>query len=111
MPLYLLNLPDPDAARGADRSFAFTAAGPEGFADELQAALRSDTLFQRWRAAQPDPDAVPESLAATDPNAQVIGRQQHLAVLLEARTTLSGEVLRHRMRLLAGGGWTLNDVR
>lgn len=111
MPLYLINLPDPDAARGGDSAFAFTAASPDGFASELQDALRGDGLFQRWRNAQPDPDAVPDSLAAADPGAQVTGRQQHLAILLEAKTDLPGEVLRHRMRLLAGSGWTLNDVR
>lgn len=111
MPLYLLNLPEPDKARGPDAALSFQSTSPDGFAAELADALRSDALFQRWKAAQPDPDAVPESLGAVDPGASVTGRQQHMSVLLEAKTTLPGDVLRQRMRLLAGGHWTLNDVR
>lgn len=111
MPLYLLNLPEPDLARGDDPDLAFAAAGPDAFAAALQDALRHDRLFERWKAKQADPDAVPEALGVTDPAASVTGKQQHLAILLEARTTLPGEVVKHRMRLLAGSGWTLNDVR
>ena len=111
MPLYLLNLPEPDHARGDDPDLAFAVSGPENFAAALQEALRHDGLFERWKAKQPDPDAVPDALGATDPSASVTGKQQHLAILLEARTALSGDVVRHRMRLLAGSGWTLNDVR
>lgn len=111
MPSYLLNLPDPELARGDDPKLSFTAEGPDGLAAELQDALRSDALFQRWKAMQPDPDAVPDALGATDPAATVSGKQQHLEILLTARTSLSGEIVRHRMRLLAGKHWTLNDVR
>jgi hypothetical protein len=111
MPSYLLNLPNPELARGEDPQLSFTAEGPDGLAAELQAALRSDALFQRWKAMQPDPDAVPDALGATDPGASVTGKQQHLEIMLTARTTLSGEIVRHRMRLLAGRHWTLNDVR
>jgi hypothetical protein len=103
MPLYLLNLPEPEKARGPDADLSFSASSPDGFASELAEALRGDGLFQRWKAKQPDPDSVPESLGATDPGA--------MSVLLEARTALPGDVLRQRMRLLAGGHWTLNDVR
>lgn len=111
MPLYLLNLPDPEKARGEDPQLSFSAEGPDGLAAELQHALRTDVLFERWKATQPDPDAVPEALGATDPAASVSGKQQHLEILLQARTTLGGEIVRHRMRLLAGRNWTLNDVR
>jgi hypothetical protein len=111
MPMYLLNLPEPEKARGPDGDLSFTASSPDGFAGELAEALRSDGLFQRWKAKQPDPDSVPESLGATDPGASVTGKQQHMSILLEAKTALPGDVLRQRMRLLAGGNWTLNDVR
>lgn len=111
MPLYLLNLPIPENARGHDADLAFAASSAEGFAEELQDALSSGRLFERWKSKQPDPDAVPDSLGATDPDASVSGKQQHLAILLEARTELPGEIVRHRMRLLAGSHWTLNDVR
>lgn len=111
MPLYLLNLPNPEHARGDDAELAFTAASAEGFAEELQDALSNDRFFERWKAKQPDADAVPDSLGAVDRDATVSGKQQHLAILLKARTTLPGEIIRHRMRLLAGSHWTLNDVR
>ena len=111
MPRYLLALPEPENARGPDPRFAFGASSAEGFAAELQDALRSDDLFQRWKATQPDPDAVPDALGATDAGADVTGEQQDLKIRLDARTSLPGEVLKHRLRLLAGSAWTLNDVR
>mgnify|MGYP001484284706 CR=1 FL=1 len=111
MPLYLLNLPNPEHARGDDAELAFTASSADSFAEQLQDALSSDQLFKRWKAKQADPDAVPDSLGAIDTDAVVSGKQQHLAILLQARTHLPGEILKHRMRLLAGSHWTLNDVR
>lgn len=111
MPIrYYLSLPDPDAARGSDPAFAFRARGAEGLAQELQQALRSDGLFQRWRAAQEDPDAVDPALGATDPAAGVQGQQHDLHIDLVVTTTLPGRVLKQRLRLLAGGHWTLTDV-
>ena len=107
---YYISLPDPAKARGNDPAFAFTAQGGAGFAEQLQDALRSDGLFERWRAAQEDPDAVDPSLGATDPAATVSGRQDDLHVDLVATTTLPGSVLKHRLRLLAGSGWELRDV-
>jgi hypothetical protein len=111
MPLYLLNLPEPELARGADPALSFASDSAEGFAAELQAALRGDGLFERWKAAQPDPEAVSDALAATDPQATVTGSQAHLKILLKASTSLPGEVLKHRLRLLAGNNWSLADVR
>lgn len=111
MPIrYYLSLPDPDAARGSDPAFAFRAHGAEGLAQELQQALRSDALFQRWRAAQEDPDAVDPALGATDPAASVQGQQHDLHIDLIATTTIPGRVLKQRLRLLAGSRWTLTDV-
>lgn len=107
---YYLSLPDPHKARGSDSAYAFTAQGADGFAEQLQAALRSDALFERWRAAQEDPDAVEPALGATDPEATVHGQQDHVHVDLVVTTTLPGAVLKHRLRLLAGSHWELRDV-
>jgi hypothetical protein len=110
MTRYYLSLPDPQKARGGDPACSFNAQGAEAFAAQLQDALRSDALFERWRAAQDDPDAVDPALGATDPAATVQGRQNDLHVDLIATTSIPGNVLKHRMRLLAGSGWELRDV-
>lgn len=107
---YFISLPDPSkAAIGGE--FGFRAHGASGFAEELQDALRSDGLFERWRNAQDEPDEVDPSLGATDPSASVSGEQDDLHIDLVATTSLPGEILRHRMRLLAGSAWQLRDVR
>lgn len=107
---YHLRLPDPAAARGPDARFAFRAASAEGLAQELQDALQSAALFERWRDAQDEPDDVDTSLGAVDALASVTGEQRDLAVLLVARTALPGAVFKHRLRLLAGNHWELRDV-
>jgi hypothetical protein len=108
---YYLRLPEPAKARGTDVAFAFKSEGAEGFASELQQALRSTDLFERWRARQEDPDAVDPSLGATDAEATVTGEQHDLSIDLVATTSLPGGVFKHRLRLLAGNGWQLRDVR
>lgn len=107
---YYLRLPEPTKARGTDVALAFHSEGADGLAAELQQALRTDELFQRWRSRQEDPDAVDASLGATDPDATVTGEQNDLAIDLVARTSLPGGVFKHRLRLLAGSGWQLRDV-
>lgn len=107
---YYLSLPDPQRAHGPDAELAFHAHGADAFAEELQQALRTDVLFERWRDKQPDPDAVDASLAVTDPAATVTGSQRDLRIDLVATTTIPGNVLKQRMRVLAGNGWTLTDV-
>lgn len=107
---YYITLPDGARARGSDPNFSFTAQGAEAFAEQLQAALRERTLFERWRGSQDDPDDVDESLGATDPAATVTGEQDDLHIDLVVTTTIPGTVLKHRLRLLAGSGWTLRDV-
>ena len=49
-------------------------------------------------------------LAAVDPDAVVTGQMDDLHVDLQAVTKLSGDVLKHRLRLLAGPHWQLRDV-
>ena len=110
MTRYYLSLPDPRLARGADADTSFSANGAGEFAAQLQEALRSTGLFDRWRMRQDDPDAVDQALSATDPDATVTGEQHDLRIDLVATTSLSGSILRHRLRLLAGDGWQLRDV-
>lgn len=107
---YHLRLPDPALARGPIPALAFQSSGAEGLAEELQNALRSTSLFKRWKALQDDPDAVSDGLGVCDPAAVVIGEQDDLSVRLEATTVLPGEVFKHRLRLLAGSHWELRDV-
>jgi len=111
MTQYHISLPDPAKARGTDGELAFTAHGAEGFAEQLQDALRSRTLFDRWRGKQPDPDAVEDQWGATDPQATVTGEQKDLRINLVATTSIDSDVFKQRMRLLAGHNWELRDVR
>jgi hypothetical protein len=107
---YYLRLPDAKLARGPDPALAFHSESAEGFAAELQSALRTTALFEKWKSAQPDPDEVDDSLAMTDPDAQVTGEQSDLHVDLVATTSLPGAVFKHRLRVLAGSHWQLRDV-
>ncbi len=110
MPRYFITIPDSGKLASAGE-FAFRSVGAEGLAEELQAALRGDALFQRWVATQDDPDGVDPRLAATDPSATVEGRQDDLHIDLIIDSALNGEAFKHRMRLLAGSHWQLRDVR
>ena len=107
---YYITLPDGARARGADPDLSFRSQGAEGFASELQAALRGDELFQRWRAQQDDPDNVDPALGATDPGATVEGQQDAMHIDLVVTTGIPGNILKQRLRLLAGSGWELRDV-
>ena len=111
MPIrYYISLKHPEKARGSDAAFSFSAHGAAEFAAQLQDALRTDGLFQRWRQAQPDPDAVDAGLGASDPAATVAGEQHDLQIDLIAITSIAGSVFKHRLRLLAGNAWELRDV-
>ena len=77
----------------------------------MQTALTGTNLFDRWKAQQKDADEADEAMAATDPAATVTGEQSDLKIDLVVDTTLPGEVLRQRLRLLAGSGWQLRDVK
>jgi hypothetical protein len=108
---YYLTLPDAGRARGSDADTAFHAQGADAHAQELQDAYRSEDLFERWRMKQADPDAVDPALGATDPSAVVSGQQRDLQVDLVATTSIPGPVFKQRLRLLAGSGWKLTDVK
>lgn len=108
---YYFRLSDPKQAGDRDPDFAFRSQGAEGQALELQDALRNDALFQRWRARQDEPDDVDPGLGVTDPQASVEGQQRDLHIELAVTTAIPGSILKHRLRLLAGNGWTLRDVK
>jgi len=108
---YYIAVADLKQARGADPRFAWTGIDPQDFAAALQRALRSDELFDQWRAVQDDPDAVDESIAASDPQATVSARVADLHTDVELVTDLPMRVVRHRLNLLIGANWTLRDMR
>jgi hypothetical protein len=107
---YQIRLPDPAQARGSEPALAFNAHGAAAFAEQLQDALRTPALFERWRALQPEPDEVDASLGVTDPAASVSGEQRDLSINLVALTTIPGDILQHRLRLLAGNRWEMRNV-
>ncbi|WP_421569266.1 hypothetical protein [Stenotrophomonas sp. PD6] len=111
MSQYFISLPDPSKARGNDSDLSFHSQSAAGFAEELQEALQTTQLFDRWRAKQPDPDAVESQWGATDPAATVTGEQKDLRINLVATTTINSDVFKERLRLLAGHHWELRDVR
>ena len=86
---YYISLPDPARARGTDAGLAFRAQGAEAFAAELQEALRSDGLFERWRAQQDDPDAVDPALGATDADAVIVRSRSRSCAASSARSSRS----------------------
>ncbi|WP_256777324.1 MULTISPECIES: hypothetical protein [unclassified Stenotrophomonas] len=108
---YHISLPDPSKARGNDPDLSFRSQGAAGFAEELQDALRSTVLFDKWRAKQPDPDAVEAQWGAADPSATVTGSQDDLRINLVATTRIDSDVFKQRLRMLAGHHWELRDVR
>lgn len=111
MARYFLTLPDPATARGSEPSLSFTAHSADGFAAELEAALRTPILFERWRNLQPEPDAIDATLGVVDAAAKVQGKQRSLSIDLEVDTCLPGPIVRTRLRWLAGSNWQLRDVR
>jgi len=107
---YYIRLPTPAAARGSNAALSFHSESAEGFAAELEQALRTTVLFDRWRDQQDDPEGVEPGLAATDPGATVTGAQQDLAIDLVVTTRLPGDLFKMRLRWLAGSHWQLRDV-
>lgn len=107
---YFITLPDPAAARGSDPDLASSAHGADAFAREVQDALTSPVLFERWRDKQDEPDDVDPRLGEIDPSASVRGEQSDLKIDLVIETTLPGNILQQRLRWLMGNAWRLRDV-
>jgi hypothetical protein len=107
---YFLSIENLAQARGQIDELSFQGNAPESFAAQLQAALREPTLWERWRALQPDPDAVDPALGASDPAATVQATQKDLHTDIVVTTNLPHTVLKHRLGLLVGSHWRLHDV-
>lgn len=108
---YYLSIADLAHARGNDPRFAYNGAGPNDFAAAVQQSLRGSDLFDRWRNAQADPDAVDSSLAVTDASAEVTAKVADLHTDVDLVTDLPMSVVRHRLSLLIGSTWQLRDMR
>jgi hypothetical protein len=107
---YYFSIDDLARARGKINELSFQGSSPDSFAALLQAALREPALWERWRAMQPDPDAVDPALGASDPNASARATQSNLHTDLVVTTSLPHAVLKHRLGLLIGAHWSLHDV-
>ena len=108
---YFLSIADLARARGADPALSYNGAGPGDFAKALQDALRSSALFERWRAAQPDPDEVDASLGVIDAQAQVSASAVDLHTEVDLITSLPMQIVRQRLNWLIGSTWQLRDIR
>jgi len=108
---YFLGIEDLSRARGTIDVLSFQGNSPESFAAQLQAALREPTLWNRWRAMQPDPDAIDPGLGVSDPAAKVTAHQSDLHCDAEVVTSLPHAILKQRLNLLIGSHWRLRDVK
>ena len=107
---YLFTIDDLVKARGESHELSFQGGTPESFAALLQSALREPSLWQRWRALQPDPDAIDPALGQNDPAARVEAHQSDVHVNVVVKSSLPHAIIKHRMSLLIGKHWTLHDV-
>ena len=107
---FIFSIDDLPKARGEFRELSFTGESAASFADLLQQSLREPALWRRWKAMQPDPDAVDPALGQSDPNATVEAHQSDVHVSVTVITTLPHAIIQHRMTLLIGKHWTLRDV-
>lgn len=110
MQRYIFSIDDLPKARGESHELSFQGGSAESFAALLQQALREPSLWQRWRAMQPDPDAIDPALGANDPAAIVEAHQSDVHVSVTVTSSLPHAIIKHRMTLLIGKHWTLRDV-
>jgi hypothetical protein len=106
----MFSIDDLPKARGESHELSFQGGSAESFAALLQETLRGPGLWQRWRALQPDPDAIDPALGISDPTATVEAHQSDVHVSVEVRSSLPHAIIQHRMTLLIGKHWTLRDV-
>jgi len=110
MQRFTFSIDDLPRARGESHELSFHGGSAESFAALLQQSLREPTLWQRWRAMQPDPDAVDPAMGRSDPDATVEAHQSDVHVSVTVRSALPHAIIKHRMTLLIGKHWTLRDV-
>jgi hypothetical protein len=108
---YYLSVENLAQARGQISELSWQGNSPDGLAAALESALREPSLFARWRAMQPDPDAIDPTLGASDADATVRARQSNLHTDVEVTTSLPHSILKHRLGLLIGAHWSLHDVQ
>lgn len=111
MTTYFLSVKDMSQAKGPDPDLSFEGIGPEKLATDIAEAMRSDGLFQRWRAKQPEPDEVDPSLGVTDPGASATGELSNDRNDVKLTTSLPMRIVKHRLNLLIGNSWQLRDTR
>jgi len=97
-------------ARGPVGELSFTGESPDDFARQLQSALREPSLFEQWKALQPDPDAIDDSMGSSDSSATVTAKQSDMRTDVTVTTNLPHSIVKHRLTLLIGKSWTLRDV-
>lgn len=107
---FMFSVDDLSAARGESQELSFAGESPESFARELEKALRTPELWQRWRALQPDPDEVDPATGQSDPDARVEAQQSDVHVTVTVLSSLPHAIISHRMTLLIGNHWSLRDV-
>lgn len=108
---YYLSIADLAQAKGPVPALSYDGAGPDDLAAAMQEALRTPSLFQRWRAMQDEPDEVDDALGATDPAATVSAHVHDLRIDVDLITDLPMSIVRHRLNLLIGSSWQLRDMR
>lgn len=112
MTTYFLSVKDISKAKGPDPDLSFEGIGPEKLAADIAQAMRSDDLFQRWRAKQPEPDDVDPALGVTDAGASASGElSQGDRYDVKLTTSLPMRIVKHRLNLLIGSSWELRDTR
>jgi hypothetical protein len=111
MTTYYLSVKDMTKAKGPDPDLSFEGIGPEKLASDIADAMRSDSLFQRWRAKQPEPDEVDPSLGVTDTGASAKGELSNDRTDVQLTTSLPMRIVKHRLNLLIGSSWELRDTR
>jgi hypothetical protein len=107
---FIFSVDDLPKARGEFHELSFDGESAMSFAALLQQSLREPALWRRWKAMQPDPDAVDPALGRIDPDATVQARQSDVHVSVTVVTSLPHAIIQHRMTLLIGKHWTLRDV-
>lgn len=108
---YYFSVDDLAKSRGQFNELSFHGSSQDSFAELLQSALREPTLWRRWKAMQPDPDAVDPALGESDPQAEVSAIQTDMHTDFIVTTSLPHAILKHRLTLLIGSNWQLRDVK
>jgi hypothetical protein len=107
---YYLSVDNLAAAKAREPSLAFEGIGPVALAAAVTDAMRSNRLFQRWKALQAEPDDVDPSLGVTDPEAQATGKETSRSEI-ELVTTLPMSIVKQRLTWLIGSSWNIRDIK